>query len=343
MATVAFSAAELTRLTTRALRRHGADAPSAEAATRAMLHASALGVDSHGVRLVAHYCAALAGGRLKGSPDVSFEATGPASGMVDADDGLGHGAAYIAVERACDLARACGIGAVGVRRSSHVGAAGAYALAGAEAGLITLFVTNSDSGVLLHQGGRAFHGTNPIAAAAPVAGARPWLFDMATSSIPFNRVLLNRALDRPLPPDTAVDAQARPTTDAHAARALLPLGGAGFGYKGAGLAGLVTILAALLTGSGADDELIAMVGGPMDRPRGLGQFAIAIAPSAFGAVDFAGELARYLARLRALDGGAADPALAPGDREWRVAAERRSAGIPVDPETAAFLHEQGAD
>ena len=29
--------------------------------------------------------------------------------------------------------------------------------------------------------------------------------------------------------------------------------------------------------------------------------------------------------------------MAPGDREWRVEAERERDGIPVDPETAAFL------
>ena len=337
MTTVTFSADDLTRLTMQALRSHGADAPSAAAATRAMLHASRLGVDSHGVRLLPHYCAALAGGRLKGAPDVRFAQTGPASGMVDADDGLGHGAAYLAVRHACDLARVNGIGAVGVHRSSHVGAAGAYALAGAEAGCVTLFFTNADSGVLLHEGGAAFHGTNPIAAAAPAEGPRPWLFDMATSSIPFNRVLLHRALDRPLPPDSAVDADGRPTIDAMAARVLMPLGGAAFGYKGAGLAGLVTVLAALLTGGGADDALIAMVGGPMDRPRNLGQFAIAIDPAFFGADDFSGDLARYMARLRrsaAADGGSV---LAPGDREWRTAEERDETGIPVDAETAAFL------
>ena len=29
--------------------------------------------------------------------------------------------------------------------------------------------------------------------------------------------------------------------------------------------------------------------------------------------------------------------IAPGDREWRVEAERERNGIPVDPETVAFL------
>ncbi len=322
----------------RALRTHGADAPSTSAAVRAMMHASRLGVDSHGVRLTPHYCAALRGGRLKGTPLVRFERTGAAAGMVDADDGLGHGAAYEAVARACALAQETGIGAVGVRRSSHIGAAGAYALAGAEAGCVTLFFTNSDSGVLPHDGQRPFHGTNPIAAAAPAAGSQPWLLDMATSSIPFNRILLYRVLGLDLPADVAVDAEGHPTTEAGAAAALVPLGGAGFGHKGAGLAGLVAIFSALLTGAVMDDEIAPMVGGPLDRPRGLGQFALAIAPAFFGGrASFEAELARYMDRLRAAPAAAGATIMAPGDREWRVAAEREANGIPVDPETAAFL------
>jgi ureidoglycolate dehydrogenase (NAD+) len=342
MTTVAFPAEELAALTSGALRRHGADAASSEAAARAMLHASSLGVDSHGVRVLPHYCAALAGGRLKDAPELRFDRTGPASGMVDADDGLGHGAAYMAAARACDLAAASGIGAAGVRRSSHIDAAGAHALAGAEAGSVTLFFSNADPGVLLHEGREAFHGTNPIAAAAPAEGERPWLFDMATSAIPFNRVLLHRVLDCPLPTEVAVDQDGRPTIDAQAARTLLPLGGAAFGYKGAGLAGLVTILAALVTGCGADDELIAMLGEPLDRPRNLGQFAIAIGPGFFRGERFAAELARYRARLRAAPGVAGGRTRAPGDREWGVAAERARTGIPVDAETAAFLRRHGA-
>ena len=299
-----------------ALRSAGADEASAQAATRAMMHASCLGVDSHGVRLTPHYCAALRGGRLKGTPALSFMRMGPAAGMVDGDDGLGHLAAYAAMEHACDMARENGISAIGIRRSSHVGAAGAYALAGAQAGMISIFVTNSDSGVLPFDGTSAFHGTNPIAAAAPVEGSKPWLLDMATSSIPFNRILLYRDLGLPLPEDVAVDSDGVATVDAARATALLPLGGGAFGFKGAGLAGLVTILSAILTDAGVDDQLLPMAG-PPDRPRNLGQFAIAIDPAMFpGGRDFGRTLAAYLDRLRSSPTRHAGQVMAPGDREW---------------------------
>src|SRR3954468_14283734 len=54
-------------------------------------------------------------------------------------------AAYAGMELAGELAQETGIAAVGIARSSHYGAAGAYALAGAEAGLIALSMTNADA------------------------------------------------------------------------------------------------------------------------------------------------------------------------------------------------------
>ena len=102
-----------------------------------------------------------------------------------------------------ELARKAGVGAVGVKRSSHLGAAGAYAVAGAEEGFVTFATTNTDSMVALFDGAKKFHGTNPLAFAAPVPGSRPWLLDMATSSIPLNRVLLHRSLDKELPAGVA--------------------------------------------------------------------------------------------------------------------------------------------
>ena len=133
-------------------------------------------------------------------------------------------------------AKEAGVGAVGVVNSSHFGAAGAYALAGAEAGFIAVSMSNTDSIVGLHGGAERFHGTNPIAIGAPVPAQKPWLLDMATSSIPFNRVLLYKALGRTLPEGVAADQSGQPTQDPALVEMLMPLGGIDFGFKGAALA-----------------------------------------------------------------------------------------------------------
>jgi ureidoglycolate dehydrogenase (NAD+) len=323
----------------KALRQSGASEASLEATTRALMHASRHGIDSHGVRLTGHYCRMLAGGRLNRAPQLTVDRRAAASAVVDGDDGLGHYAAYRAMEEACAMARQTGIAGVGVRRSSHLGAAGAYALAGAERGIIAFATTNTDSMVALFDGAQRFHGTNPLAFAAPVPGQRPWLLDMATSSIPMNRVLLHQSLDKPLPPGVAANAQGVAVTDPWEVDMLLPLGGTDYGYKGAALAGVATLFSAILMGTTLDPDFIPMYSADdISTPRNMGHFFMAIDPDKFaGNAAFGQGMLRYLQSLRAAPARPGGSPMAPGDREWAVADDRDRNGIPVDPDTARFL------
>jgi LDH2 family malate/lactate/ureidoglycolate dehydrogenase len=319
------------------LRDAGADAPSASATTRALMHASRLGIDSHGVRLTPFYAECLRSGQINGAPAFRIHRTAAASAMLDADHGLGHAAAYAGMEEACRMAKESGVGAVGIAHSTHYGSAGAYALAGAEAGFIAISTTNADSLVAPHGGKSRFHGTNPIAAAAPVRDSRPWLLDMATSAIPYNRVLLYRSLQRELPPEVTADIGGEPTRNPHLAEILTPLGGSDFGFKGAGLAGLVTIISAVLTGA-TPDHLVTPMGEGNRKLHDIGHFCLAIAPERFaGRQTYDALMVQYLAGLRASPARTGEPVLAPGDREWRTMEERSRTGIPVDPDTARFL------
>lgn len=338
-ATINVSEAELGDRVASALREAGASEASLAAAVRAMLHASRHGVDSHGVRLTEHYCLMLAGGRLNKSPQLQVDRRAAASAVVDGDDGLGHYAAYRAMEVACEMAKTSGIAGVGVRRSSHLGAAGAYALAGAEAGCIGFATTNTDSMVALFDGAQRFHGTNPLAFAAPVPGQKPWLLDMATSSIPMNRVLLHRSLGTPLPAGIAANAQGIPVTDPAEVDMLLPLGGTDYGYKGAGLAGVATLLSAILMGTTLDTDFIPMYDAEnTSEPRNMGHFFIAIDPAHFaGTSAFGAGMLAYLETLRGAPARPGGKPMAPGDREWSVAEQRAATGIPIDPDTARFL------
>ncbi|MCT7374180.1 Ldh family oxidoreductase [Chelativorans salis] len=311
----------------------GADTPTADAATCAMMHGSRLGIDSHGVRLLEHYVKALTHGRVNPKPKLNLTQKGDAAATLDADDAHGALAAYTAMEEAVKLAQSAGLGAVAIRDSSHFGPAGAYAHAAAEAGVIGIAMCNSDSFVRLHEGAQRFHGTNPIACAVPVPGERPWLLDMATSAIPFNRIQLYKSLGQKLPPGTASRTDGGDTDNPAEAEMLAPLGGK-FGFKGAGLAGLVEIFSAVLTGTRLSFEIAPMFGSDFSTPRGLGAFVLALKPGAF--VDekaFADGMTRYLAALRGSTARAGGTVLAPGDREWAEADRRAVEGIPLDPAT----------
>ncbi|MCK8781943.1 Ldh family oxidoreductase [Rhizobium sp. NTR19] len=311
----------------------GADEATADAATKAMMHGSRLGVDSHGVRLLDHYIAAISGGRVNGHPDMRISQSFGAVASLDADHGHGALAAYRAMDRAMELAETCGIGAVSIRNSSHFGAAGAYALHASQHGYIGLAFCNSDSFVRLHDGAMRFHGTNPISFAAPVSGQPPWLFDMATSAIPYNRVKLYQSLGRELPDGVASDANGKDIKDPALVEMLAPLGGE-FGFKGAGLAGLVEILSAVLSGMQLSFDLLPMNGPDFATPRGLGAFVMAMKPGAFVPDDvFEAGMRRYLEVLRSSPAREGSKVMAPGDREWLVAEERDRQGIPLDPAT----------
>lgn len=311
----------------------GADPETSRDCTASMMHGSIHGVDSHGVRLLGHYAKALQGGRLNKTPRMQFTRNRAGAGMLHADNAQGARATYAAMDHACDLASEAGIGAVGITNSSHFGPAGAYAMHAAQRGFLALVTCNSDSFVRLYDGVERFHGTNPLSIACP-APNNPWLLDMATSAVPYNRVELYRSTGTPLPDGVASDAAGVDTTDPDLAEMLAPLGGT-FGFKGAGLGGVAELFSAVLTGMKLSPDIAAMAGPDFGTPRGMGAFVMAVDPDAFAGADIVqAGITRYLELLRASPPRPGRTVMAPGDREWAVALERRENGIILDPVTS---------
>jgi ureidoglycolate dehydrogenase (NAD+) len=300
----------------------GADEESAEATTGAMLHASLLGVDSHGIRLLPFYADCLRQGICKLKPTIAVSHPRRSAVLVDADGGLGHLPTYRAMDEACAIARDSGVGMGVVINSTHFGAAGAYTLAAANAGFIGFATCNSGAFVVPYGGKEPIHGTSPISLAAPLAGGDdPFLLDMATSSIPWNKVMRHRTEGLPLPPDAALDSEGNYTSDPNKAVCLGPLGGARFGYKGAALAGLTEVLGGMLTGM----RLSIEQSGVLLADTKVGHFVLAIDPSTFVPGEiFAERHATYL------EGFKREPHIMPaGGPEWARRVDRQAHGIPL--------------
>jgi ureidoglycolate dehydrogenase (NAD+) len=220
-----------------------------------------------------------------------------------------------------------------VSDASHCGAIGLYTRTAARAGMVALAFTHADKVAVPHQGERPYFGTNPISIAFPRApgadGApvEPVCLDMATTSIPWNRVMNARREGHPLPPDVAVDAHGALTTDAQAARAVTPLGGAGYGHKGYALALMVDLLCGPLNANPYGPHIPSMFG-DLDAPRRLGAFFIAIDPQRFAGGAMLAATVALLAGELAQEPGA--PRM-PGDPETDHERERRVSGIPIEP------------
>lgn len=319
-------------------RAAGADQPSAAAVSTALVDASSRAFDTHGVRLVPFYMQGIEGGRINRSPELVVTRKAPSIVHIDADDGLGHLASYRAIEEASRIAAETGVAVATVGRSSHHGATGCYTRMAALGGFAALGMTHADSAVIPYGGTQAFFGTNPISFAVPAPGEDPILLDMATSAIPFNRVELRRATGTPLPPEIAVDKTGAFTTDANAAVAVGPVGGATFGYKGSGLASMVDLMCSAFTGMGHGRTLSAFGGPDWSKPIPIGHFFIVMSPALFQTLAIFDErIASFLTDLRAQPAKPGFEVQAPGDLEKAEAKRRETTGLPIDPVTwAAF-------
>ena len=316
---------------------HASDMPSGDAALLAdsLVQTSLWGVDSHGIARLPHYLERLRRGSIVAKPDISVERTGPCTARVNGGHGHGIVVAHRASRLAADLARENGVGAVGVTDSSHCGAIALYTRPPARDGLVALAFTHSDRMAAPHGGTRPFFGTNPISVAFPRADGEPVCLDMATTSIPWNRVMNARREGHSLPQGTALDAFGRPTVDSREARALVPLGGTDYGHKGYGLALMIDLLCGPLN-SNPYGPLIPGMFDRMDEYRRIGAFFIVIDPARFAGGAMLASVVSEMARTLAAEPGS--PRM-PGDPELEAQALRRSDGIPVEPGLAAQMRD----
>jgi len=319
----------------RCLETLGMSAVDARQLADSLVQTSLWGIDSHGIARLPHYMERISRGSIKARPDIAIKETGASTAQVHGDHGHGIVIGHRAAAVAADLARKSGVGAVGVSDSSHCGAMALYTRPAARAGLIAMAFTHSDSMAAPHGGTRAFFGTNPIAIAIPRAGHEPACLDMATTSIPYNRVMNARREGHPLPPGVAYDEAGQLTTDADATRALVPLGGSEYGHKGYGLALMIDLLCGPLNGNPYGPTISGMFTA-LDEPRHLGAFFLMLDPMRFaGGAHLAGVVEQI---ARALTGEPGSP-LMPGDPELREESVRRVKGIPVEPVLAGQMRE----
>lgn len=321
-----------------ALRCLGAmDVPGPDAACLAdsLVQTSLWGIDSHGIARLPHYLNRLAHGSIAARPDIRIVRSGTASAQVHGGQGLGIVVAHRANHLAMDMAREAGVAAVGVSDSSHCGAVGLYSRAAADAGLIGVAFTHSDSMAAPYGGHVPFLGTNPVSVAVPRHDGPPICLDMASTAIPWNRVMNARREGHALPAGVALDAAGQDTTDPHAVRALRPLGGPQQGYKGYGLALMIELLCGPLNGNPHGPHISPMYE-QLDVPRRLGAFFIVIDPARFaGGAMLSATVAQLAGELAAQPG---QPRM-PGDPEQAAQSQRRQDGIPVEPGLwKEFLH-----
>lgn len=330
---------DLVFFTSSRLKLAGLDNFSINSVTTGLCETSLRGVDSHGVRLLPHYANSANSGRKNPKPKFKVDKKFPSIAHLDADNAFGHAAGMKAIDIGMDIAETQGIGSVAVSNSSHPGAMASMALKAARNGYIAFAFTHADALILSHNGTRPYFGTNPICFASPREEGEPYCLDMATSIVPWNRVILNRNSDSPLDYGIAADEHGKETLDPHKASAVKPTGS----YKGYGLASMVDILCGVYTGMAFGRDIPAMFTAKMSDTRNLGQFYIVMRTDAVQSKEnFINKMQQMTDQVRsepAIDGKSV---MMPGDPEIICAKERMKNGIPLDDQTYVAFKEMAS-
>lgn len=291
------------------------------------------GVDTHGISMLTSYDDRRRKGLIAvdAEPKVIHET--PTTAVVDGGGGLGFVPSQLAMSMAIKKARDLGVACCTVRHSNHFGAAGVYALMAAREGMIGFATTNGLAPTVAPTFSKQPRfSTNPFAFAAPTKRNDIFCLDFATSTVARGKIRNAAIEERPVPHGWINDADGHPTTDAtwyFRGAVLNPLGGTREqgSHKGYGMAAMVEILSAGLSGAG-------LVTSP--QPEGntdIGHWFMVINPTALVPDGKFQSIAdQFIDDLHAAEPTDPDqPVLVAGEPEEQTIKFRLENGIPIPP------------
>ncbi|WP_114963853.1 Ldh family oxidoreductase [Tritonibacter mobilis] len=309
-ATETLSLGAIEDLAFRALVKAGTSPQNARPLAVATAMTEADGVASHGLAYIPIYAQHVVCGKVDGTAIPILSQPRPAVICADAATGFAHAAIDQGFEQLIPLARDMGIALLAVNNSYNCGVLGVHTRRLAEAGLLGLGFTNAPASIAPSGGATPVVGTNPISIAAPATGtgehdSAALLIDQSASTIAKSEVMKHAREGRSVPEGWVLDEAGQPTTDPAAGLkgSMVPSGG----YKGVGIALLVELLAAAMTGANLGTQASPFSGTAGGPPR-TGQVFIAIDPQVSSAGGYADKLRCLVDSIHAQEG-----ARLPGD------------------------------
>ncbi|SLN53385.1 (2R)-3-sulfolactate dehydrogenase (NADP(+)) [Pseudoruegeria aquimaris] len=321
---------EIEELSFRALVAAGTSEANARPLARATAATEADGIASHGLAYIPIYCEHVQCGKVDGTASPLLSRPKPGVIAVDAATGFAHPAIDLGFASLVPAARAQGVAVLAIRNSYNCGVLGYHTRRLAEAGLLGLGFTNAPASIAPSGGATPVVGTNPFSIAAPGPGGEAAiLIDQSASTIAKSEVMKHAREGRPIPEGWALAPDGSPTTDPEVGLkgSMAPSGG----YKGVGVALMVEIMAAALTGASLGINA-SPFSGTLGGPPRTGQCFIAIDPASTAAGAFDAAIAELAGAVHA-QGGARLPG--DGRRAKRAAAGR--AGVAVSEATLARI------
>ncbi len=341
--TKSVSVASLTAFCINALTRVGMSTSDAETTASALVTTDAMGVFTHGTKLLAGYLKKLQGGGYRATAVPRIEREGPAWAIIDGESALGQVGSHFAMRTAMSKARNVGIAYVGMKNTGHIGAAGYFCAMAAREGLIGM-VTGNDIPSVAAPGSRgAVLGSNPIAYGIPVGNGDPIVLDMATAAVAGGKIYAALQRSEPIPSSWLIDLDGNPTSDGTLypdRAALAPMAG----HKGYGFGLWCEILSAILPGGLMTWQVGSWIFDDPSLPSGHNASFIAIDVAAMTSLtQFDLRLKRLIDEIHAVPAAmGVERVLLPGEREWNLHRRALLEGIVLPEDVADKLAQAAA-
>ena len=328
----------LTTFCITALTKIGMSRADAETTANALVTTDAMGVFTHGTKLLGGYLNRLKGGGYRATAAPRIEREGPGWAIIDGESALGQVGSVFAMRTAMAKAKQVGIAYVGLTNTGHIGAAGYYAVLAAREGLIGM-ITGNDMPSVAAPGSRgAVLGSNPIAYGIPVANGDPIILDMATAAVAGGKVYAAHQRGEPIPPTWLIGPDGKPTTDGSLypyQASLAPMAG----HKGYGFGLWCEILSGILPGGRITWEIGSWMFDDTSQPSRHNASFIAIDIAAMIPPDqFNLRLRKLIDEIHsAATADGVERVLLPGEREGILLRRAQTEGIALPPDVIAKL------
>ena len=321
---------ELFNTLLRVLLKQGFASERARRCAQLFADANRDGVYSHGLDRFPRFLSMIQRGLIDIHAEPMLVNTSGALERWDGMGGPGNLNAYQCMDRAIALSREHGVACVALANTNHWMRGGSYGWQAADAGVIGICWTNTLPNLPPWGASDPRVGNNPMVIAVPRPKGHVVL-DMAMSQFSYGALASYRMRGELLPVDGGFDADGRLTRIPEAIETSnrpLPIGF----WKGSGLALMLDLLAALLSGGKATHQITA----DPDRETMLSQVFIALNPSQLDqsqgrtelAAQTADQIIEYFQRSPHADGRLVRY---PGQRVLSARKENLEIGVPVDP------------
>lgn len=299
------------------------------------------GVHTHGSYAILGYIGRIQQGGTNPRPNIMIVSESPTHALIDGDWGLGQLVAAKAMQVCIAKTKQSGMASAGAMHSNHFGAAATYSMMALKEDFIGFAFTNAAAVIPPPGGKTGIFGTNPISYAAPTARSYPVVLDIATSLVAQQKLFLAAREGRKIPLGWGMDADGNFTDDPRVAlrSGIQP---AMAGHKGYGLAMMVEILSAIMTGGWFGRSSAGKNWLP-NAHLNIGHFFMSINPALYMPIDeFKERMESLIGEIHAADKmQGVEMVYTPGEIEYLKKEDYLKNGIPFPPATLAQMEEFG--